>query len=377
MLRRKKIVLKVTHIGKRFVAIWKNSFAKQLCTRIDSTVSGGSFDRLLARVTGSQNGVFMDRLSGDLDRGNELDGDGEGVVIPLGGRDDELLVNAETRLSIPQQLYGLEELDVLYDADCAALWTFMTPAGRPSFTPSLLRDFEQWQRHISQGFGADKVPLRYLILGSRAPGVFCFGGDLELFHSLIREGNRQGLVNYGYRCVEILNRNIHTLNLPLLTIGLVQGAALGGGFEALLSFDFIIAERGATFGLPEVAFGLFPGMGAHAILSRKLGSAQADRMILGNKTYSAEEMYEFGLVHEVVEPGQGVEAVRHFIAQSNRRHAGLVNARKAMKIASAIEMTEFYEIVDLWADAALQLREIDLKMMQRLAGAQRKLATAS
>ena len=50
--------------------------------------------------------------------------------------------------------------------------------------------------------------------------------------------------------------------------------------DALLSFDYIIAERGATFGLPEVLFGLFPGMGAHAILSRKLGSAMADRLIV-------------------------------------------------------------------------------------------------
>jgi DSF synthase len=56
--------------------------------------------------------------------------------------------------------------------------------------------------------------------------------------------------------------------LPILTVGLVQGAALGGGFEALLSFDYVVAERDATFGLPEILFGLFPGMGAHSLLSR-------------------------------------------------------------------------------------------------------------
>jgi DSF synthase len=118
------------------------------------------------------------------------------------------------------------------------------------------------------------------VLGSRAPGVFCFGGDLSLFERLIRSGDRDGLARYGYRCVEILHRNMHSLDLPMLTIGLVQGAALGGGFEALLSFDYIVAERDATFGLPEILFGLFPGMGAHAILSRKLGSAMADRLIV-------------------------------------------------------------------------------------------------
>ncbi len=77
-----------------------------------------------------------------------------------------------------------------------------------------------------------------------------------------------------------------TLDLPILTIGLVEGTALGGGFEALLSFDYIVAERGASFGLPEVMFGLFPGMGAHAFLSRKLGAAMADRLIVSNQTYT-------------------------------------------------------------------------------------------
>ncbi|MBW8753320.1 MAG: crotonase/enoyl-CoA hydratase family protein [Sphingomonadales bacterium] len=291
-------------------------------------------------------------------------------AIPLKDDVEHLLDQSNRRLAIPDRLLNLDELDVFYDDQSQALWSFMRPKERPSFTPTMLADFEQWQALIKQHFGPDRVPLRYLILGSRAPGVFCFGGDLNLFHSLIRERNREGLAAYGYRCVEILDRNMHTLDLPMLTIGLVQGQALGGGFEALLSFDFIIAERGSTFGLPEVTFGLFPGMGAHAILARKLGAALADRIILSNETYSAEDMYDFGIVHQLAPAGEGVAAVREFIAKSDRRHAGLVNARRAMRAATPIEMAEYYRIVDLWADAALQLREQDLKLMQRLAGAQ-------
>jgi DSF synthase len=48
-----------------------------------------------------------------------------------------------------------------------------------------------------------------------------------------------------------------------------------------------------------------------------------------------------------------------------------------MRIAAPIGMAEFRQIVDLWADAALQLTEQDLKLMQRLAGAQTRLAKAS
>lgn len=312
----------------------------------------------------------MDRLSGDLDSQdgqNELE---EAPAIPLRSDVEHLIEQSGQRLAVPERLLNLDELDVLYDAGRRALWTFMRPKERPSFTPAMLSDFEQWQTLIGQHFGPGRLPLRYLILGSRSPGVFCFGGDLALFHSLIRERNREGLAAYGYRCVDILDRNMHALGLPMLTIGLVQGQALGGGFEALLSFDFLIAERGSTFGLPEVTFGLFPGMGAHAILSRRLGAAMADRIILSNETYSAEEMYDLGIVHQLAPAGEGVAAVREFIAKSDRRHAGLVNARRATRVATRIEMSEYYEIVDLWADAALQLRERDLKLMQRLAGAQ-------
>ena len=167
---------------------------------------------------------------------------------------------------------------------------------------------------------------------------------------------------------------MNALDLPVLTIGLVEGAALGGGFEALLSFDYIVAERGATFGLPEILFGLFPGMGAHAILSRKLGSAMADRLIVSNETYSAEQMHELGLVHQLAEPGEGLEACRRFIDKSTRRHAGLVNSRKAMKLTQPVGLEELKRIVDFWADAAIQLSEQDLKVMTRLAAAQSRLA---
>jgi len=273
---------------------------------------------------------------------------------------------------IPAHLLELNELDVLYQPETQALWTFMRPEGRPSFTPPMLGDFEDWQRLIAESFGPDQVPLKYLILGSRAPGVFCYGGDLALFRQLILDHNRDGLVRYGHRCCQILHRNIYTLHLPILTVGLVQGAALGGGFEALLSFDTIIAERSSTFGLPEIMFGLFPGMGAHALLSRKLGSALADRIITSNRTYSAQEMYDLGIVQHIAEDGDGIEAVREYIRRNDRRHSGLVAARRATKVSWALELSELTRITELWADAALALGEQDLRLMERLASAQQR-----
>lgn len=319
----------------------------------------------------------MDRLSSGLSGHQPPQFEEGGTLEAAGGDAAAMLAKARMRLSIPDELFTLNELDVHYSEAEQALWTYMRPAGRPSFTPPMLADFANWQRLIGAHFGPDRVPLKYLVLGSRAPGVFCFGGDLELFANFIRQANRDALAAYGYRCVEILHRNINALDLPIVTIGMVQGQALGGGFEALLSFDYIIAERGSTFGLPEVMFGLFPGMGAHAILSRKLGQAMADRIIMGNEIYSAEAMFELGIVHQLAEPGEGEAAVRDFIAKTSRRHAGMVGARRASRRAKEVTLAELRDIVDCWADAALQLREQDLKLMQRLAGAQSRLPRAA
>jgi DSF synthase len=319
----------------------------------------------------------MDRVSGQLGRLDHSPAEPDDAAVGFGSGDEHLVAESRHHLRIDRQLFDLAELDVMYQAENAALWTFMRPSNRPSFTPPMLRDFEEWQRLIVENFGRGQVPLRYLVLGSRSPGVYCFGGDLELFERLIRSGDRDGLVRYGYRCVEILHRNMNTLDLPMLTVGLVQGAALGGGFEALLSFDYIVAERDATFGLPEILFGLFPGMGAHAILSRKLGSAMADRLIVSNHTYTAEEMYELGIVHQLAENGEGLAACEEFIRKSERRHPGLVNARRAMKLTNPISLSELKRIVDLWADAALQLSDGDLKIMSRLTRAQERLGNAA
>jgi DSF synthase len=319
----------------------------------------------------------MDRLARNLDHHGDDRSETDDAVMRLPDREEFLIERSAQRATLPDKLFDLNELEVLYQADTRALWTFMRPQGRPSFTPAMLGDFELWQHLIANHFGPQAVPLDYLVLGSRAPGVFCFGGDLELFQRLIRDGNREGLLVYGHRCVDILHRNLYALDLPMITIGLVQGQALGGGFEAVLSFDSIIAERGATFGLPEIMFGLFPGMGAHAILSRKLGTAMAERMILSNRTYTAEEMYDMGIVCELAEPGEGVAAVREFIRKSARKHPGLVGARRAMRSAAPIGLEELRIIVGHWANAALQLSESDLKLMSRLAGAQTRLARAS
>src|SRR6476660_6828122 len=275
-----------------------------------------------------------------------------------------------------RRLFELEQLDVSWDDPTGALWTFMRPRGRPSYNLDLLEDFHAWQRGIIAAFENRPNDLRFLLLGSHTPGVFNRGGDLDLFAAKIRDRDRQALVAYGESCVRILHRNMNCLGLPMVTIGLAQGDALGGGFESLLSFNVIIAERDAKFGFPENIFGLFPGMGAYSLVARRVGAAFAEEMMLGGRIYTAEEMKDVGLVHILAEPGQGIAEARDYIQRSKRRHTGSRSVYQIGREVNPITLTELDRIVQVWADACLQLRDRDLKVMQRLVAAQDRLQNA-
>ena len=273
--------------------------------------------------------------------------------------------------SMPPFQYG--QLDARHDPDTQTLWTDMRPRTRPSFNPDLLVDFVHWQADIVDAVDTGAMPIRYLVLGSRFPGVFSLGGDLDLFAHAIRTRDHGALSRYGRTCVQILHRNMCGLDRPIITIGLVEGDALGGGFEALLSFHVVIAERGTSFGLPETLFGLFPGMGAHCFLSRRLGAARAERMILSGRTYSADELYEMGLIHGLAEPGEGRRMVADYIRQNDRRHSAHCAIYEASRAVNPLPLEELEAVVDLWAEAALRLTEGDLKRMERLVAAQTRL----
>lgn len=268
----------------------------------------------------------------------------------------------------------LGQIECAYDISNATLWSFMDFADRrPSYNPELLQDFHAWQRNIASLKAEQGENLKYIVLGSRHPKVFCLGGDLDYFCAAIEGCDREALLEYGRSCVRILHRNWTSLGSDLITVGLAQGDALGGGFESLLSFDILVAEKGVKFGFPEQLFGLFPGMGALTFLGRKLGFAKAEQLIRSGKCLTAEEMYELGVVHVLAEPGQGIETTRKMIAKGNRRSAAQLMLHKASKRANPISLDELNDVVAYWADACLTLDAHDLSVMRRLVSAQSRL----
>jgi DSF synthase len=271
----------------------------------------------------------------------------------------------------------LGQLECMHDISHATLWSFMDFDGRPSYNPSLLEDFHSWQRHIPALKDEVGEALKYVVLGSRRKGAFCFGGDLDYFTDCIAHRDLEALAAYGRSCITILHKNWRACDRELITIGLVQGDALGGGFESLLSFDVIVAEKGVKFGFPEQLFGLFPGMGALTFLGRKLGFAKAEQMVRTGKCISAEEANELGIVHVLAEPGEGVAAVNRYIQKNSARHAAQFRMHQASKRANPIDYQELDDIVLLWAEACMTLEPHNLMVMRRLVAAQSKMSAAA
>lgn len=267
-----------------------------------------------------------------------------------------------------------EDVLVRLDPETATYWCTMSPAGRPSYTPSLLRGLGAMQRSLVRLFGESPAdaepPFRYFVVGSDHPGVFNLGGDLALFADHIRAGDRAGLADYAMACIEVVYANYMNYGLPIVTIGLVQGDALGGGFEAALSCDVVVMERGAKCGFPEVLFNLFPGMGAYSFLSRKLSGAQTREIIESGRLYEADELQAMGLVDVVAEPGAGVAAVEAYIARQGKRHNAHAAMYAAARRAWPLPFREMADIVEMWVDAALALGPADLRKMERLVAAQ-------
>jgi len=271
-----------------------------------------------------------------------------------------------------------QQLAPRYDHEHGALWFCMRPTSRPSFTPELLQEMHRLQHAFEQQARLDNQSgnssgLRYLVLASSVPGVFSLGGDLILFQELIRNRNREGLFRYAKSCIDLIYLNAVSYNLPVTTISLVQGDALGGGFEAALSGSVLIAERSAQMGLPEILFNLFPGMGAYSLLARRLDPARAEKIILSGKIYSAEELYEMGVVDVLASDGEGEQAVYAYIKKQNRANHGYQAVRSIRQRYQPIDYQELLDITRQWVDTALCLEEKDLRTMERLARSQNRL----
>ena len=280
-------------------------------------------------------------------------------------------MNLATRIeTVPFTSYT--HFDVNYEINTASLWYYLRGDSGPFFTSALLKDIEDFQQSVVSSHSFTNVKPEFLVMASHYPGIFNLGGDLKLIRDLVINQNKEGLKNYATTCLKVLYANAINLDLPLTTIALVQGDAYGGGFEAALSCSVIVAERGVKMGLPEILYNLFPGIGSYSLLSRRIGLSLAERIITSGQLYTAEQLYELGVVDILAEPGEGVSQVHDYIRRHQKISNGFAAIQKVRNYIQPISYAELEEITGIWIDTAMNLSQKDLRVIDRLIAAQDK-----
>ena len=210
--------------------------------------------------------------------------------------------------------------------------------------------------------------VRGVIFAGGGDRAFCSGMDLRE-----RAGFGDDELRAQRALIVGLIRRVHELPLPV--IAAVDGVALGGGFELALACDLIVAGTGASFGLPEVKVGIFPGGGSTQTLTWLVGPARTRDVILAGRRLSAAEAETWGVVARVVEPGQAraaAIALAASIAEGaplgiRQAKAAIRGAHRALADGLSAE-NELYETVLVSDDRREGFRAFTEKRKPRFTG---------
>jgi len=141
----------------------------------------------------------------------------------------------------------------------------------------------------------DKNIRVVLIKGNPDGRSFSAGMDISMFVNL----KPLDALHISKRLQEVINE---LEMFPKPVIAVIDGYALGGGFELALGCDFRIASNRAELGLPEIKLGLMPGGGGTQRLPRIVGEAKAKEIIMFGERLKSEDALRIGLVNWVVPP---------------------------------------------------------------------------
>jgi len=273
-----------------------------------------------------------------------------------------------------------KEIIVDYEAGSSVIWVSMKSKSRQCFTLTMLLemlDLFQTLDEYGTPYPGVYGDVKYLVLSSEHPDIFNCGGDLDYFSEMVATQNWDRLMEYGIGCIDLVYWGLSGGKREITTIAYVTGSALGGGFEAALSCNYIFAEEQAVFAFPEALFGFFPGMGGYVLLERFTGPNEADRAFATGKRYSAKELNKLGAIYTLTEKGKGKQAIDDFIharMSNENTHWALQKIKQRMQ---NISYDTLKHSIDLWVETAKKLTKRDLRMMKILIKRQKRKVAAT
>jgi DSF synthase len=270
--------------------------------------------------------------------------------------------------------YASEHVRVEFQEDRKTVILTLCPKLRPCVTRQVLDGLQvatQWIRAMNMAF-PDSV--RHMILASDWDGVFSLGGDLDLFVDCIVRSDRDQLMRYALDCVRV-GHVFHTgFEGTISTTSVIAGQAMGGGLEGAACCQTIIAEKGSVLQLPEIKFGMFPGMGAISYLSRRSPGIHVRRMVETGDAIDLDEAYGVRMVDELTPHGHGLLTAHKVNGTLSQGFHGRMATRYALALAQGPSLHELETIARTWVDVAFKIDLKDMRLMHRLASVQLRMA---
>ncbi len=200
---------------------------------------------------------------------------------------------------------------------------------RPDALNALNRDVLHELAHALREIRNDPA-VRVLIVTGAGERAFIAGADIAAMSEM---STTQGLefTRLGHTVMNAFEE------MAIPAIAAVNGFALGGGLEVAMACDLIVASEKARFGQPEINLGLIPGFGGTQRLAHRIGHARARELVLTGDMIDAKTAHAFGLVNQVVAPGELMNAARQIAAKIVKKSALTVRqAKSALQAASVM-----------------------------------------
>ncbi|PYF07005.1 enoyl-CoA hydratase/isomerase family protein [Ureibacillus chungkukjangi] len=168
--------------------------------------------------------------------------------------------------------------------------------------------------------------VKFLVITGSGEQAFCSGGDLSEFHLLKTEEQAFGMLS------KMGNILYELATLPVPTIALVNGAAVGGGCEIATACDFRLVASHARCGFIQGTLAITSGWGGGTyLLERRLRYDQALKMLIDSKKYDAAHLHEIGWATQVFE-GSKDQALEEFIFDIRKIHPEVHQAYKQIEL---------------------------------------------
>jgi enoyl-CoA hydratase len=221
----------------------------------------------------------------------------------------------------------LDYKQVLFDRGAIATLT----VNRPGALNALNREVLDEILDVLHAIRRDPS-IRVLIVTGAGERAFVAGADVA---AMAKMSAIEGLEfsHFGHHVMNLIE------GLPIPVIAAVNGFALGGGLELALACDLIVASDKARFGQPEINLGLIPGFGGTQRLPRRIGLNRAREIIFTGEMFDAKTAFQWGLLAQVVEPGELMAVARNLAEKIAQKPAVALRQSKSA-LRAAATMTE-------------------------------------